>query len=173
MDARAFRQACGRFATGVTVITAETEDGRLHGMTANAFSSLSLDPPLILVAVDKNATTHAVLHRAERFVVNILTTAQRHAAQFFAQKEKTDWTHIALGRTPSGQRCLEGNLATLDCQLYPPPLEGGDHTIFVGKVEWVELGEGDPLLFYSGQLIEPRLHHHLRAPSGPEGARRD
>jgi len=165
MDSRTFRQACGRFATGVTVITAVTEDGKLHGMTANAFSSLSLDPPLILVAVDKTATTHAVLHKAERFVVNILTAAQREVAQFFAQKEKTDWSRLALAHTPSGQPCLAGNLATLDCQLYPPPLEGGDHTIFVGRVGAVELGDGEPLLFYSGQLLAPGVGPVLTAPT--------
>lgn len=154
MDAKLFRQACGRFATGVTVITADY-GGELHGMTANAFTSLSLNPPLVLIAVDKNAVTHGVLHRAERFAVNILTTEQKPVAQFFAQKVKHDYSGIEMTTMPSGQRCLAGNLATLDCSLYPPHYDGGDHTVFVGQVEHVSLGDGEPLLFYSGKYLEP------------------
>lgn len=154
MDAKTFRQACGRFATGVTVITADYS-GALHGMTANAFTSLSLDPPLVLIAVDKNAVTHGVLTQTDRFAVNILTTEQKEAAQFFAQKVKEDYSGIALTTLPSGQHCLAGNLATLDCALYPPHFDGGDHTVFIGRVENVSLGEGEPLLFYSGKFLEP------------------
>lgn len=152
MDARLYRQACGRFATGVTVITADY-GGTLHGMTANAFTSLSLNPPLVLIAVDKTAVTHGVLHQADRFTVNILTTAQRAAAEFFAQKVKEDLRHLTLTQWPEGHRYLAGNLASLDCRLRPPHLDGGDHTIFIGAVEAVELGAGEPLLFYAGQFL--------------------
>ena len=147
-----FRRAMGRFATGVTVITTCFVD-ELHGMTANAVTSLSLDPMLILVCIDKKADSHDILARAGVFAVNILAEGQSDISARFAKKE-FDGAH-GLDGVPhtfaeSGAPILEGAIAYIDCRTITEH-HGGDHTIFIGEV--LDAGEmnGDrPLLFYGG-----------------------
>jgi len=149
-----FRAALGRFASGVTVVTLRTPDDDVHGMTANAFSSLSLEPFRVLVCVERASHTHPLLMGAEKFGINILSEEQRRLAEFFARVEKDRASAERAGArfsfTGSGTPLLEGCLATLECRLVAAH-DSGDHTIFVGEVENLHTAEGRPLLYYRGR----------------------
>lgn len=149
-----FRQAMGAFATGVTIITVDLE-GEVHGMTANAFTSVSLDPMLVLVCVDHSTRTHAHLHAKKRFGINVLGEDQRAISEYYARPERThEHAEAEAGarfdRTRHGTPILYGALAYLECRLQTAE-EAGDHTIFIAEVEYVVLREGDPLLFFRGK----------------------
>lgn len=148
-DSMAFRKALGQFATGVTVVSLATEDG-VHGMTANSFTSVSLDPPLVLVNVDKRNTTHGLVLERKRFAVSILSAAQESVSNWYAGRRDTP--SGAVWRDDSAASpVLEGALAWFDCTL-EFAYEGGDHTIFVGRVQRFERAEtGEPLLFFQGR----------------------
>lgn len=145
-----FRRVLGTFATGVTVITAERAPGEVHGMTANSFTSVSLDPPLILVCVDRNARLLSYLQTQRRFGVSILKDSQQRLSQFFAepQQDPADYPRLAIRfrYTDTGIPLLEDALAHLACNVVAQYM-AGDHTIFIGEVESLELYEGQPLLY--------------------------
>jgi flavin reductase (DIM6/NTAB) family NADH-FMN oxidoreductase RutF len=149
-----FRQALGCFATGVTVITVDFE-GQVQGMTANAFASVSLDPPLVLVCVDHRARTHAHLHAKKRFGVNVLAEDQQNISEYYARAAQ-DHGHAErdagarFDRTAHGTPVLNGALAYLECRLHTAQ-DAGDHTIFIAEVEEVVVRDGDPLLYYRAQ----------------------
>jgi len=152
-----FRKAMGSFATGVTVISVDHE-GEVHGMTANTFTSVSLEPLLILVCVDHKARTHAHLHAKQRFGVNVLAGSQRAISEYYArpiarheQAEKE--AGARFDRTAHGTPVLHGALAYLECRLHSAQ-NAGDHTIFIAEVEEVVVREGDPLLYFRGQYRE-------------------
>jgi flavin reductase (DIM6/NTAB) family NADH-FMN oxidoreductase RutF len=148
-----FRQALGCFATGVTVITVDHE-GEVHGMTANAFSSVSLDPLLVLVCVDQRARTHSHLHAKKRFGVNVLAGDQQVISEYYARSAQ-DHQHAEreagarFDRTAHGTPVLHGALAYMECRLHTAQ-DAGDHTIFIAEVEEVLVRDGDPLLYYRG-----------------------
>jgi flavin reductase (DIM6/NTAB) family NADH-FMN oxidoreductase RutF len=149
-----FRRAMGSFATGVTIITMDDE-GEVHGMTANAFSSVSLDPMLVLVCVDRNTRTHTHMHARKRFGVNVLANNQQAISQYYANPARThdraeEEGGARFDRTPHGTPVLHGALAYLECRLHTAQ-EAGDHTIFIAEVEDIVLREGDPLLFFRGK----------------------
>jgi flavin reductase (DIM6/NTAB) family NADH-FMN oxidoreductase RutF len=149
-----FREAMGRFATGVTIVTVDL-DGEVHGMTANAIASVSLDPLLLLVCVDRNARTHAHLHAKKRFGINILAEHQRRISEYYALPESThEHAEAEAGarfdRTAHGTPRLQGALAYLECKLQSAQ-EAGDHTIFIAEVEDVLVRQGRPLLFFRGK----------------------
>jgi flavin reductase len=145
-----FRRALGCFATGVTVITVDRE-GEVHGMTANAFTSVSLDPPLVLVCVDRQARTHAHLHAKKRFGVNVLAADQRSISEYYAKAGESHLHAEVAGarfdRTAHGTPVLHGALAYLECRLHNAQ-DAGDHTIFIAQVEEVKVREGEPLLYF-------------------------
>jgi len=149
-----FRQAMGSFATGVTVITLAEAGGEVHGMTANAFSSVSLDPLLVLVCVDHRARTHAHLQERKRFGINVLASDQRLISEFYAGSTETHQRAEAAGarfdRTAYGTPVLQGALAYLECILRQAQ-DAGDHTIFIAEVEDVVVRQGDPLLYFHGK----------------------
>jgi len=148
-----FRKAMGCFATGVTVITVD-QDGEVHGMTANAFTSVSMDPLLVLVCVDHRARTHAHLHAKKRFGVNVLAEDQREISEYDARSSESHQHAEQAGarfeRTKHGTPVLHGALAYLECRLHTAQA-AGDHTIFIAEVEDVVFREGEPLLFYRGK----------------------
>lgn len=151
-DAREFRNALGHFATGVTVVTL-WRDGALHGMTANAFTSVSLDPPLVLVCVGKKGSTHDLIQSTGRFAVNILSEEQEHLSRYFAG-DRDPAVEIALkDEANANSPILEGAIAWLDCELWQS-YDGGDHTIFVGRVNALKAVGGRPLLFFRGQYAQ-------------------
>jgi flavin reductase (DIM6/NTAB) family NADH-FMN oxidoreductase RutF len=149
-----FRKAMGAFATGVTLITVDYE-GKVQGMTANAFASVSLDPLLVLVCVDKKARTHAHLHARKRFGVNVLAANQRAISESYARPpaERPGPEVAHFDRTPQGTPVLHGAVAYLECRLHTTH-NAGDHTIFIAEVEDVVTREGDPLLYFRGQYRE-------------------
>ena len=147
-----FRKALACFATGITVITLDSEN-EVHGMTANAFTSVSLDPMLVLVCVDQRARTHAHLHAKKRFGVNIL--AERAISEYYARPTRThdraaEEAGAAFERTALGTPVLRGALAYLECRLHTAQ-DAGDHTIFIAEVEDVVVNEGKPLLFFESK----------------------
>jgi flavin reductase (DIM6/NTAB) family NADH-FMN oxidoreductase RutF len=154
LDQETFRRAMGCFATGVTVITVDYE-GDVQGMTANAFSSVSLDPLLVLVCVDQRARTHAHLHARKRFGINVLSEQQRAISEHYAQPDR-DPTRAEqeagarFDRTPHGTPVLQGALAYLECRLQTAQ-DAGDHTIFIAEVEDVVVRSGKPLLYFQAE----------------------
>jgi flavin reductase (DIM6/NTAB) family NADH-FMN oxidoreductase RutF len=152
IDAARYRQIIGHFASGVTVITT-AHDGWLHGMTANAVASVSLNPLLMLVCVDKTAHAHGQIMDAGRFGVNILSDGQEEVSRLFAATAGPEQGRLRgavyhLG--PHGTPVIEGCLAYLECQVIER-CAGGDHTIFVGQVLAGEvLQESLPLVFFRG-----------------------
>jgi flavin reductase (DIM6/NTAB) family NADH-FMN oxidoreductase RutF len=152
-DAR-FRQAMGHFASGVTVVTtaAGTE---LYGMTVSSFSSLSLNPPLVLICIDKSVPTHDILKHAGCFVVNILEERQEHLSRRFATTANDKFKGVAWHTGKLGLPVLDNTLAAIECSLRDT-LNGGDHTIFIGEVVDAEVREGAPLLYYR------RGYHELK-----------
>ena len=153
LTASDFRKALGCFATGVTIITVD-QDGEIHGMTANAFTSVSLDPPLVLVCVDYRARTHAHLHARKRFGVNVLGGDQRAISEYYARSgekhQHAEEAGAVFDRTAHGTPVLRGALAYLECKLRRAE-RAGDHTIFIADVESVEVRDGDPLLYFRSQ----------------------
>jgi 3-hydroxy-9,10-secoandrosta-1,3,5(10)-triene-9,17-dione monooxygenase reductase component len=145
-----FREVFGRFATGVAVITSAGPSGA-GGMTANALCSLSLDPLLALVCFENSARTLPIVREAGRFALNILACDQERLAGVFASKlpesEKLDGV---AHRLDHGMPIIEGSLAWATCDLQEL-IAGGDHTIAIGRVLSMGLGEGEPLLWYSGR----------------------
>jgi flavin reductase (DIM6/NTAB) family NADH-FMN oxidoreductase RutF len=157
LTASEFRQAMGTFATGVTIVTVDLEGG-VHGMTANAFASVSLDPMLVLVCVDHTTRTHAHLHAKKRFGINVLREDQRAISEYYARPERThehaeEEAGARFERTKHGTPMLQGSLAYLECRLHSAE-EAGDHTIFIAEVEDVVVREGEPLLFFRGKYRE-------------------
>ena len=149
-----FRQALGSFATGITVITLDSE-GEVHGMTANAFTSVSLDPMLVLVCVDQRASTHAHLHAKKRFGVNVLAESQRVISEYYARPGRThdraaEEAGATFDRTKHGTPVLHGALAYLECKLHSAQ-DAGDHTIFIAEVEDVVVRDGRPLLYFESK----------------------
>lgn len=169
-----FRKAMGVFATGVTVITLDSE-GDVHGMTANAFTSVSLDPKLILVCVNRRARTHAHLHAKKRFGVNILAENQHGISEHYARTNRNDTTEVPgarFDRTKHGTPVLHGALAYLECRLHSAQ-EAGDHTIFIAEVEEVVVRKGQPLLYFASayrrigdgvkRAVDPKLGPRAKA----------
>jgi 3-hydroxy-9,10-secoandrosta-1,3,5(10)-triene-9,17-dione monooxygenase reductase component len=150
IDGRDLRNAMGLFATGVTIITTKDASGKPFGLTANAFSSLSLDPPMLLICVDKGVDCYACFDESKVFAVNFLSLAQEELSTRFATKgiEKFEGLSYSVGEL--GVALLDGALAHFECTVAHAH-EGGDHTIYLGEVQRVVTVEGDPLLFYQGK----------------------
>jgi flavin reductase (DIM6/NTAB) family NADH-FMN oxidoreductase RutF len=153
VNSAVFRQALGRFATGVTVVTAERAPGQVHGMTANSFTAVSLEPLLILVCVDEQARMLGVLKNVQRFGVSVLKENQRAISEFFALPEQDPEVERDLGIcfqwTAAGIPVLADALVQLTCAVVTSHV-AGDHTIFLAEVESADVFEGEPLLFFRG-----------------------
>src|SRR6266700_1741365 len=162
LDQETFRQAMGCFATGVTVITVDYE-GEVQGMTANAFTSVSLDPLLVLVCVDHQARTHSHLQTRKRFGINVLSEQQRAVSEHYARPDRDPSraereAGAKFDRTAHGTPVLHGALAYLECRLQSAQ-DAGDHTIFIAEVEDVVVRTGKPLLYFQSgyRAIGPDL----------------
>ena len=144
-----FRAALGRFPSGVTIVTTKDASGRLHGITVSAFASVSLEPPMILVCIEKTTGSHYAFHESEFFVVNILAEGQENLSNRFASQIPNKFEgvdhRLGLGEIP----VLAEALVTLECRLAYAH-EGGDHTIFVGLIEKSEVKDGSPLVYWHG-----------------------
>jgi flavin reductase (DIM6/NTAB) family NADH-FMN oxidoreductase RutF len=150
MDEFRFRDLCGRFATGVTIVTTFDADGRPMGMTVNSFASVSLTPPLVSVAIDHAASAFAALRDAGHWTVNILESHQEALSRRFAAVTDDRFEGVGWHRGSQGELLLDGVLAHLHCRRWQA-LEAGDHTILIGEVLDGDAGEsGRPLLYYRG-----------------------
>lgn len=148
IDPRLFRNALGRFATGVTVVTMRA-GGETYGITVNAFMSVSLKPPLVAICIDQRANAHETLQEVERYGVSVLRAEQEALSDRFAGRP------VDLGESDpfveiDGFPLVAGALAQLLCRVVDVH-EAGDHTLFIGEVERALLAEGAPLLYFGGR----------------------
>ena len=150
IDPELFKQALGSFASGVTILTTQDQEGQLRGMTVSAFCSVSLDPPLVLVCIDQKAECHPNLRGIGRFAVNILGEAQRELSRRFATKGIDRFEGVRVRPGATGVPLLDGALSVLECRVVRAH-PAGDHTIFVGEVQEAEVAPEAPLLHFRGR----------------------
>jgi flavin reductase (DIM6/NTAB) family NADH-FMN oxidoreductase RutF len=150
VDADTFRRAAGRFASGITVVTAKDAGGRDHGMTVSAFAALSLQPPLVLVCIDRSADMFEVLQHTDRFCVNILAADQEPLSQRFSDLDPDQrFEGIAITRTQHDIAVLPNEVARLECRVTARH-DGGDHGIFVAEVDDAVTSGREPLIHFRG-----------------------
>ncbi len=149
-----FRNLMGRFASGVTVVTATDTRGEPAGMTASAVAAASLDPPLLLVCVNHEDPFHDVMQTAPIFAVNVLAADQEAMSQFFAGDASERFDHVLYRRGPDGLPLLDGVVAHILCERVDE-LKAGDHTIFLGRVTGGAAFQQPPLLHYRGRYSTP------------------
>jgi len=148
---RQFRNALGRFATGVTVVTTLAADNHPVGVTVNAFASLSLEPPLILISLAKTTANLQAYLENDQFAVNMLGEDQRHLSIAFSNRRKNRFEGLDFTTWESGSPVLGGCLANLECTRTAVH-EGGDHFIIIGRVERIRhADDGNPLIFFRGE----------------------
>lgn len=150
MDDQAFRQAMGKFTTGVTVITTKA-NGEIHGMTANAFMSVSLNPKLILISIDEKANMKKYVETAGKFAISILSNTQKEMSAYFAGqiKEKRTIEFDIFNEMP----VIKNAITYVTCTVNKS-VQAGDHTLFIGKVTDSAVRSGGPLIFYEGKYKE-------------------
>jgi flavin reductase (DIM6/NTAB) family NADH-FMN oxidoreductase RutF len=155
MDSRSFRKALGCFASGVTVVTAFDRQGDVPvGVTVSAFSSLSLDPPLVLFCLGNQTSSLGMFKAAGHFAINVLSETQRDLSIRFASRAQDKWQGVAWDKWESGAPILGHCLTNLECSLINT-MDGGDHTIFVGQVERMRHQEGgSPLIYFRGSYLD-------------------
>ena len=163
-DTRAFRRALGNFATGVTVVTAATEDGRKVGVTANSFNSVSLDPPLILWSIDKRSSSHEVFEAASHFAVNVLAADQIDLSNNFARPKEDRFAEIEFEMGVGGSPVFADCSARFHCEKFQQ-VDGGDHWIMIGKVLAFDDFGRSPLLYHQGaySMVLPHTRMTKRA----------
>jgi flavin reductase (DIM6/NTAB) family NADH-FMN oxidoreductase RutF len=154
IDARHLRNALSRFATGVTVITTRTAAGKHEGLTVNSFAAVSLDPPLVSWSLKREAPSFASFLAARHFAVNILSAGQRDLCRHFATPSLDKFADLAFAEGLHGAPILPGGLATFECRT-ENTFAGGDHMIFIGRVDQATYRDGEPLIFSAGRLWVP------------------
>jgi flavin reductase (DIM6/NTAB) family NADH-FMN oxidoreductase RutF len=150
IDDRLFRNAMGSFATGVTVITTEIA-GEIHGMTANAFMSISLKPKLIAISVGENARMLGFIKESKQFAVNVLSSSQQNESKQFSGQLNLE--HQVQFSSYMGVPVLDNALAVITCELHSEYVVG-DHTVFIGQVTGIKLEEKEPLIYSQGKYRE-------------------
>jgi flavin reductase (DIM6/NTAB) family NADH-FMN oxidoreductase RutF len=149
-SSRDFRLALGSFATGVTVVTARAADGRLAGLTANSFASVSLDPPLVLWSLSRRAPSLGILLAATHFAIHVLAEEQHHLSVRFATAGADKYAGLDVAEGLGGAPLLSGAAAVFECRRRETH-DGGDHVIFLAEVERYTHAERPPLLFHRGR----------------------
>lgn len=145
-----FRRVLGHFATGVAVVAARDRDGTPWGLTANSVTSVSLDPPLVLVCVERSSDTHDVIETTEAFAISVLGERSETLARRFATYDSDlKFEGVAYTEETTGSPILDAALAWVDCRVWAT-YDGGDHTIFVGAVLDADAEEGPPLVYFRG-----------------------
>jgi flavin reductase (DIM6/NTAB) family NADH-FMN oxidoreductase RutF len=148
-----FRRACGLFATGVAVVTTRAADGSPHGLTINSFSSLSLDPQLVMVAIDRSCAVLSAFESSGYYAVNILREEQRSVSIRFAQLPEGRFRGIEWKAGETGSPILDGVLGVLECRTVQV-VDTGDHRVLVGQVVGLVIGEGRPLVFFGSDYTK-------------------
>lgn len=149
IDDDLFKSVLARFASGITIVTTRDADGRDHGMTASAFSSLSLDPPLVLVCIANDATIAPVVAAASSFAVNILADSQEALSRRFAGKLDDRFAGVGHSRGELGDAILDDVLAWMQCRIVARH-PAGDHVVVIGAVDGAGARDARPLLYYRG-----------------------
>ena len=161
-DSREFRRTLGAFTTGVTVMTTLDTDGRAYGVTANSFSSVSLDPPLILWSQALTSSSYAAFRDCERFVVNILAAHQIGVSAQFARSGEDKFRGIDVRAGLGGVPIIDECAAYLECtKVAAHP--GGDHVVYIGRVERIHRSEHRPLAYGDGRYVVPVAHEEAQA----------
>lgn len=151
---RDFRNALGTFATGVTIVTTSSDDGEPIGLTANSFSSVSLDPPLLLFCLDRESFSFGHFEKTKHFAVNVLNAGQEDISSHFARPSQDKWRHVSYDMCSVGCPSFADALAIFECKTHAVH-DGGDHIIIVGEVlDFTHQQEGDPLLYYRGRYAK-------------------
>lgn len=150
IEKQLFRQVCGKFASGITIVTVLDNTGAPHGMTANSFTSVSMDPPLVLVCVDHRARILEHFHFSYHFAINILSAGQRPLSDRFAGSGYDRFAGVEWKPGETGVPLLPDVLASIECAR-TNVVTAGDHDILIGEVLHVNFQDGDPLLFYGSQ----------------------
>jgi flavin reductase (DIM6/NTAB) family NADH-FMN oxidoreductase RutF len=168
-DSRRFRKALGQFPTGVIVLTARTRDGLRLGMTMSSFNSVSLDPPLVLFSIHRQAASLPEWRHCNRYAINVLNEEQEELSNRFARSGANKWAGLSPLATPAGVPLIPNALVAFECEPYARH-DGGDHEIFVGRVLDLHEGaamRGQPILFFDGRYrrLEPAAAAHA-APIG-------
>jgi len=151
-DMKKFRQCLGKFATGVTIVTCADDEGRPYGITANSFSSVSLEPRLILWNIAKVSNSLQAFLDAEYFAINILASDQRHLSSHFAKSDHTLFDAVEINRSQENVPLIPGTLACLECRTHQIH-DCGDHYIIVGAVLRFASSKRKPLLFFRGKYV--------------------
>jgi flavin reductase (DIM6/NTAB) family NADH-FMN oxidoreductase RutF len=149
IDERHLRAALGRFATGVTVVTTRTAEGKLEGLTANSFSAVSLDPPLVLWSLRASAPSLESFKAAGHFAVNVLAASQHGLCRRFATPARDKFAGLEHRPGLGGCPLIEGALASFECSM-EAQVPGGDHLVFFGRVHRIACTEGAPLIVSAG-----------------------
>ena len=157
MDSREIRDIMAHFATGVTVVTTRDGAGSPFGLTVNAFTSLSLNPPLVVVCIDKAAQCYSCFEESKVFAVNVLSEDQEELSRRFATKGIEKFGEIKWHRGENNVPLLDGSIGTIECKIVNS-YEGGDHTIYLGEIVSAKATEDRPLLFFKGK------YHRLPLP---------
>jgi flavin reductase (DIM6/NTAB) family NADH-FMN oxidoreductase RutF len=151
IDPRDFRNALGTFATGVTIVTTMSKEGTPVGLTANSFTSVSLDPPLVLFCLDRRSYSYGHFEKASHFAVNVLAAEQQDVSSHFARPSEDKWKDITLDLCGVGCPAFKDALAVFECATHRIH-DGGDHIIVVGEVKsFTYKRDGTPLLYYRGK----------------------
>jgi flavin reductase (DIM6/NTAB) family NADH-FMN oxidoreductase RutF len=142
-----FRRACALFPTGVAVLTTRTLDGTPHGLTVNAFCSLSLNPPLVLVAVDRICSLLETFESSGHFAINFLSADQQLLSVRFSELPEGRFSGVPWYPGADGAPLLEGSIGSIECRT-TSIIDAGDHRALIGEVVAATIGEGEPLVFY-------------------------
>jgi len=142
-----FRRACALFPTGVAVLTTRDSKGTPHGLTVNAFCSLSLAPPLVLVAIDRVCSVLETFEKSGHFAINFLSSEQRHLSVRFSELPEGRFSGISWTPGTEGAPLIEGAIGSIECRT-TQIIDAGDHRALIGEVIAASVGEGDPLVFF-------------------------
>jgi flavin reductase (DIM6/NTAB) family NADH-FMN oxidoreductase RutF len=145
-----FRRACGRFATGVTIASAFDSEGVPHGLTVSSFTSVSLNPPLVLICLGHDVTIIDIFRASQYFGINVLSEDQRELSERFARKNEDRFNGLAWHRGKSGVPLLPGVLASIECAI-DRRVVAGDHDIFVGEMVSAHVADGAPLIHFASR----------------------
>jgi flavin reductase (DIM6/NTAB) family NADH-FMN oxidoreductase RutF len=150
-----FRRACALFPTGVAVLTTRAPDGIPHGLTVNAFCSLSLDPPLVLVAIDRTCSLLDTFEKAERFCINFLSIGQQDLSVRFSQLPEGRFAGVSWSEGAEGTPLIDGTIGSIECRT-TQVIDAGDHRALMGEVVGASVGDGDPLVFFRSGYADLR-----------------
>jgi flavin reductase (DIM6/NTAB) family NADH-FMN oxidoreductase RutF len=145
-----FRNALSRFASGVSVVTTSDSQGRFYGITVSAFCSVSLNPPLVLICIEKSTASHYAFRESRAFIVNVLQHSQVGLSERFSAPAPDKFENVAFQPGILGIPCLDGALANIECQI-SEIYEGGDHSVIIGSVQSARVSGGEPLLYFRGR----------------------